>query len=566
MLRFFKFLSYFTFLAVISIFLFGPALNGMNDDSIIVWLTSGYDGTSATAITVYTSIFYGFILKFLYGVNQDLGWHGILQLALVVTGASILGQIGLKQVNLQQKKNFYFLMLVLSTFIVWFSPRPTFTVTSIFIGFLAFSIFLLSLNQPFNIKVFVIANFLLIFSYLLRPEASYLVISFGILNVVLYFYYANYFSRNQFLKLGLFILPILLLTLADSIAISTVKQQSKAWSNYLEFNEFNYKLDTNPAELVFYKKLESGEISNVDWTSVEAVLYQKNAFFDNKVFSNDILRIATESTSKSIGIAGAINSSFVPTLNRAWMFLSESIGFFVLIILLISLFFLAQIKPKIKLAFLITNFSFLALIFYYFSAVSRLPARIHVPLIFGLSILLLIVLLDVKYINKFLVNIISIATSVTLMGSLIFGQSGMLKISNTNKSYRADIEHTILKLNQLDNQGKFIGLLEAFSLEATLAYGRPQIKNDVDYLTSGWMAFSPPWYEKRNNLQLLKNNPYEAIAKQPGVYWISDPVTAEVLNMYMNDREIFRKNKCELLSLHSGLKVYTYQSEIACDN
>ena len=566
MARFFVFAIYFLFLAVTSVLLFGPALNGMNDDSIVVWLTSGIGGTTPTAITAYTSIFYGFILKFFYSIDQGVGWHGLIQLFLVISGGSVLASMSLEKGKLKQRNIFYFLILVLSIFVIWFSPRPTFTVTGIFIGFVAFSIYLSMLNKPLNKKIFFFSGFLLIFSYFLRPEASYLAIGFGLLNVFIYLLFFDSFSKKQLAKIFVFLTPIAFIVLLDSVATSIVKQQSKAWANYLEFNELNFKLDTNPSELVFYKKLENGEIPNVDWTSVEAVLYQKNAYFDNKVFSSEVLRIATDTASESIGIVGVINSSFFETLSRAEMYLKESVGFLVLILILITLYFLVEMKTRVKLTILTTNITLLFFVFYYFSAVSRLPARVHLPLIFGVSVLLLVVLLDHKYQKKYLANFLLLSSSAILIFSLVFGQNGVLQIGQTNVVNRSNIEQAILKLNQLDSDGKYVGLLEAFSLEAMLAYGSPKISEDIDYLTSGWMTFSPPWYEKRNSLDLLKNNPYEALAKQPGVYWVSDPVTAEVLNMYMNDREIFRKNKCAVADLHRGLKVYTYQSEKICED
>lgn len=566
MARFFVFAIYFSFLAATSVLLFGPALNGMNDDSIIVWLTSGISGTTPTAITAYTSVFYGFILKFLYSVDQEIGWHGLIQLFLVISGISVLASLAFSVSKRSNRNTFYFLLLVLSMFVIWFSPRPTFTVTGIFIGFISFCIYLIVLNKPLNKKVIIFSGFLLIFSFFLRPEASYLAIAFGVLNVFVYLVFLGSFSKQQLARIFLFLTPILLLVILDSLATSVIKQQSTAWANYLEFNALNFKLDTNPAELVFYKKLENREIPNVDWTSVEAVLYQKNAYFDNRVFSNEVLSIATNSASESIGIAGVLNSSFLETLSRAGMYLNESVGFLALILILIILYFLTEMKTRVKWAYLATNVILLFFVFYYFSAVSRLPARVHMPLIFGISVLLLIGLLDFKYHKKYLANSFFLASAIILIFSLIIGQNGMKQISKINKVNRFNIEQAILKLNQLDSDGKFIGLLEAFSLEAMLAYGNPQISNDIDYLTSGWMTFSPPWYEKRNSLDLLENNPYEALAKQQGVYWISDPVTAEVLNMFMNDREIFRKNKCSILDLHNGLKVYTYQSETICED
>ena len=112
MARFFVFAIYFLFLAVTSVLLFGPALNGMNDDSIVVWLTSGIGGTTPTAITAYTSIFYGFILKFFYSIDQGVGWHGLIQLFLVISGGSVLASMSLEKGKLKQRNIFYFLILL----------------------------------------------------------------------------------------------------------------------------------------------------------------------------------------------------------------------------------------------------------------------------------------------------------------------------------------------------------------------------------------------------------------------------------------------------------------------
>lgn len=559
-------LSYYLLFAILSAFFLGPSLNGMNDDSIIVWLTSGYDGTTPTAITNYTSLFYGYILKTLYGLNLKIGWHGLIQISLVIFGSTIFTYLLLEIQKKVTKSQVALLIAIQTIFIIWFTPRPTFTITAIYIAFISFSILLLIIENNLSKKFFIASTFLIAFSYLLRPDAAFLASGFSLLNLFIYFVIFRKPTKRIAFQITAPALLIISFWSIDQIAEKYIMQQSNAWAYFFEFDSLNYKLDTNPAELMFYKKIDDGELSELDWSSVESVLYQKNVFFDKRVFSNDLLGVAVASVSDQLGIMGALNYGIEKTAKRSWMFLEESRIILVFFLFTLTFVLTLRISWKQKALLVVPSLLLILLIFYYLSAVSRLPLRVHMPLLLGLSILLFTIFFQFEIINKKIALLITLSSLSLLSYSLLFSQTGIFKIHETNELNRAKILKSIEIMNRLDSSGRYIGTLEAFSLNAMLAYGNPATINDINYLTSGWMAFSPPWHEKKQSMNFLKNNPYEAIAKQPGVYWVSDPVSAEVVNMYMNNREILRRNKCEIAQLHDGIRIYTFQSEIKCEN
>jgi hypothetical protein len=145
----------------------------------------------------------------------------------------------------------------------------------------------------------------------------------------------------------------------------------------------------------------------------------------------------------------------------------------------------------------------------------------------------------------------------TLFNLNQYGLKGQIQKSNIKIQ-----EYTVLS-NTFKNLGEsavLIGQIKYLDENYTNAYFRNQDLNTI-HVSSGWHNFSPYWYANLKQLQ-LNSNPLISLAKKDNLYWISDSYISEVLDMYMNDTNIYRKNKCEItkIGINNG-SVYSFSKE-----
>ena len=88
-------------------------------------------------------------------------------------------------------------------------------------------------------------------------------------------------------------------------------------------------------------------------------------------------------------------------------------------------------------------------------------------------------------------------------------------------------------------------------------------KSGHSTLALDWSTFSPTWRGTVDKLGLDSNNVYNSLATQENVYWISNSYLAEILNMYMNDRQIYRGKLCSVAKLTGDdqAEIFTYQAK-----
>jgi hypothetical protein len=82
-------------------------------------------------------------------------------------------------------------------------------------------------------------------------------------------------------------------------------------------------------------------------------------------------------------------------------------------------------------------------------------------------------------------------------------------------------------------------------------------------LPLSWATYSPYWYDLAKDLDLNESNIYISLATKKNVYWVSDAYLAEILNYYMNDRNIYRGKLCSVkkLSGKDNAEIFTYQAK-----
>lgn len=544
---------------------FGPSLYGINDDAFISWLITGEEAQGNHRFSVYTGYFYGIYLQTISNIFPNQEWHGITQIVLIGINFILLSNLVGKKIDSFEIK--LFIRLYIYTFFAWYLLNPTYTMTATLLGIGGFIFFYLALNcrnKKNFFLLFILSILSQFFSYQIRPDSFFL----SVIVVIGLVAYHIIVGKKKFTKIIIVLQNIILMALfiaLDKLTLNNELEKSRAWQKYFDFNNYYSTIKTNPAELVMYQKISNDQIPEMNWNYSDALVFQANAFYDERVFSSESLSQGLQQIQTSLGISGVLNRGFFPGLARTLEYLQNSLAL-VIVFLLSSLFiFGTRKKFKTKITFTLACISPTLLVFFYLGAGSRLPSRVYLPVLVMLTLfMILFILIEYKYLN---VNILVLIQVVLTISSVIFifSEDGIIKISKKNRMLENSRIENINLLKSLDYNGIFIGDIEVFYEQAAYAYKKPPI-SEIRYLSSGWFTFSPNWYLKLFDLGLQKNDVYLSIAQQPGVYWVSDPFTAEVLNMYMNDREIFRKNKCAVADLHRGLKVYTYQSEKICED
>jgi hypothetical protein len=545
--------------------LLGPAHYRINDDIIISWLVSGTDSYGENTITVHTSIIYGYILRLLSVNYVDFEWHGILQIVSLIIILSVLNFFISRQKNIPISIK-YGLIGLIYVYIFWYTANPTFTMTSITLGITGLILLLAAFSNEEKYPKFLyfFASVLAqIFSFLIRPDGYFFAVLICSALVVFYLILSRS-TKNVFL-LGVNTITLLIVVFIDNQTLKQNLEDSRAWSKYYGFHKYFYQIKTNPAEIDLYELIARGEIEDLKWDNVDALILQTNSFYDQEIFSEEALAAGVSQIEDSFGFQGIIKRGANYTFKRTWSYLVESktllasLGF-----LLIANIFL-KIPAWKRLLTFTAGFTPLFLTFLYLGGSSRLPLRVHLPaLVFFFIFWAIFILLITPKLNL-ISKMALLVGSIFITANFIFFSNNIFEVKENNLRLSENLNKNKKIMQEIDSEGIFIGQIAAFSMNTALAYQKTT-HEDIAYLTSGWMTFSPPWYNKLYSLDLLDNDPYLALASQAGVYWVSDAYTAQVLNMYMNNHEIYRKNLCLLETISYGMSIYTFQSEEECSN
>lgn len=558
-------LAPFVFLFLVTNKFLGPAIYRINDDASISWFVSGKEADGLNKLTVHTGFFYGVYLNKISIIFSNNEWHGISQIVLIIFAFALLSFLIRKKIN--DKSILLSIRIFLFIYLIWYVMRPTFTMTAIILGIIAAILLIFALEEKTRIKQIFIFSLSVLFqisSFSVRPDGFFL--SVILVSGFLFFYILNNTNKTKnFLLLGLNVVILCLLVFFDSFMLEKEVSKSRAWAKYLEFNDSVYAIKTNPGELEFYKLVSNNEMKEVDWNYADAIVFQTNSFYDESIFSTEALQAGIAQIEYSLGFSGILDRGFKAGITRTQQYLEES-RFLIFITLLsfLSIFFL-KINLSKKIFLFLTLAVPLSLVFYYLGAASRLPFRVHAPTMVFLSLLIIIMFSILLTNDQKILKLCPIILLFLLSLNLLFGNESIRNNLLLNNTLASDLESTTKKLQEFNPSGVFIGQIEAFPESASFAYSKTPRQN-ISYLSSGWFTFSPIWYQQLYELNLVNDDPYLALAQQDGVYWVSNKFNAEILNIFMNDRQIYRKNLCKVLNLHSQIAVYTFQSDTQCVN
>lgn len=534
-------------------FTYSPIFFATNDDGIISNLANGsYSGQVSNEL-IYSSKVYGSILELLYQNFPTFQWHGIYIFLSVLLSSTFLIKVVIYSFRNSIAINIGIFLVIWNLYLV-FVISPSFTMASLISGYAAVIMFYV--NLLFRENQIIVPMFLMLNSFIIRPD-GFLAIIYFTLPGVLYLFYCIFKRDKVIIRNILIFLPTSITYLFELWHLKTLRNSSTEWDNYWQFLNAFHLVHTNPSMLKMHQAIASFQIPGLKWTNVEATLLQSVSYLDPFIFSGKQMEIAKNHVLDFIGFRGLLNAELIPTFIRVWDYMQFiSYLFFALVTLTVIYVFISR---NLKLsAMYVFGVLYTVFFYYYLGAVWRIPQRINIPIIF----MLIIGLLIINSYSKFESNRKNlIATFLSLIFIVIFqlGSTGFIGLTEKLANRQNDQKIISDELNRVDPNGIYIGHIRYGDENYSNAFMAFNKYRSLD-LSTGWHSFSPAWNEKVHQLGSIDGNPVPLLTNKKDVYWVSDAYTGEVMAMFLNDRKLNAKGICLVGNLPNGGKVFSFQT------
>ncbi|MCX6197297.1 MAG: hypothetical protein NTY55_11745, partial [Flavobacteriia bacterium] len=204
------------------------------------------------------------------------------------------------------------------------------------------------------------------------------------------------------LLLGSLLLAFSFIIILENWLSVYVGRNNLTLEEFLKFNSMRSFLSYTPAFLKMHQEIISGNIMQGIWTNVDFILLRDWAYGDNSVYNSQNLNKAISSLPSEFGIRGLINSDFGNVWDRLYLE-TQSFHSIVLVFVLMVIFSnILVLFTRYQIgATLILVLSY-SIVFYYLSALLRMPGRTIFPVILLLFLLIVIILNsdNIKYSKK----------------------------------------------------------------------------------------------------------------------------------------------------------------------
>jgi hypothetical protein len=269
-------------------FTYSPIFFATNDDGIISNLANGsYSGQVSNEL-IYSSKVYGSILELLYQNFPTFQWHGIYIFLSVLLSSTFLMKVVIYNFRNSIAINIGIFLVIWNLYLV-FVISPSFTMASLVSGYAALIIFYI--NLLFRENQIIVPMFLMLNSFIIRPD-GFLAIVYFALPGVLYLFYCLFQRDKAIIRNILIFLPTLLTYLFELWQLKTLRISSTEWDNYYQFLNAFHLVHTNPSMLKMHQAIASFQIPGLKWTNVEATLLHSVSHLDPFIFSGDQMEIA----------------------------------------------------------------------------------------------------------------------------------------------------------------------------------------------------------------------------------------------------------------------------------
>jgi hypothetical protein len=505
------------------------------------------------------------ISKLYSNFGNEVSWYGIfLYLVNFFIAISALRIAFMTRRRIDLYLSIIFIILVVPFNVL----TPTYTVTSV----LASGLGLLGIvvASKFSIGIFdwFIYSLLILISFLIRPEALVGTLVFLGPTLILYLL----INRKTISKIRLIITSVVIVgflgvfTYLQDMFLAKLSRIEPNLTEYLNFQAIRHEIFYTPALLKLNQGVISGDILNGIWSKIDFIILRNWAYADSNVFSYLNFLTGRNNVSKYIGFEGVLNSDFSQIFEVITNSLSQVIPVLFIILFVAILVFYRNYLNVSNYILLFAIVASYAIGFSYTAAVLRLPLRVIFPY---LALLMMTSILFEKIdkdfsLNKLFSKVVLFAIVIQL-GYLQFNSYlGTIGINSLNMKRFEFAQNRDQELTQALETATFIGPLAYFPINTQGSYfSNLNWKSGVNTVALDWSTFSPSWRAQVAKLNLDTNNLYNSLAKQENVYWVSNSYLAEILEMYMNDRQIYRGKLCSVAKLSGPdqAEIFTYQAK-----
>ena len=542
------------------------AVFAINDDSVIERILSGRYSLEANSIVSFMTLILGKCLSVLYSLfGTNFSWYGFFLLLInFLVGIAIirLGTIDKRSFNL------WIVILVLVLITPFNILTPTYTVTSILscgVGILG--LFNALVRETRNTEILSYL-FLISVGFLIRPEALLGVIAI-LIPVCMVFLFLNKDQINKtkaIVSLSGILFIIISLQIIQRIMFERYYRTNSLIADYLNFQSIRHEIFYTPALLKLHQAVISQDVLNGIWSNVDFILLRNWGYADFKVFSYENFLIGRDFVSNFIGLSGLLQSNPISTMQGINQSLFDIFPLLFIVISVITSFFILYkfgTTNRIMLTVIISSYFFS---FYLMVATLRLPFRITFPylVLFLISIVLFGKILRNQiyrvYAKVYLIAFVIIQVLALQLNS----ELGLIGVLNSNRAKLEIAERRDFELLQSIDSGTFVGPISYFPVATQGVYfSNLKWESGNRTLALDWSTYSPSWRLTARNLKLDSLNVYNSLATKDNVYWVSDAYLAEILNYYMNDRNIYRGKLCSVRKLagKDNAEIFTYQAK-----
>ena len=538
---------------------------GINDDFVIEQILNSQEVSFGNKIVSFMSLFLGFMLALLYDLGGDRRWYGLFislsNLIFILISVKILMTFA----NGISKKFFILVLLIVGPYLIL---NPTYTVTSILVSSVGILLFLnlVRVNNNGHLD-YLFAGLITSLGFFIRTDSlkgSFVFFGF----FVIVYLYLNYNPIINIKRALLFVAPIVVSVCLELLLMTFVVQKSSENREYLSWQKTRHQLFYTPAILKLHQNVAAGEVLKGTWGDVEFTLLRNWAYGEQKVYSSTNIKIGSEFVKNYVGIRGLINSEFDLVSENLISYLKNVYLIMILCSLAILIAIILAKRKKILGTLILALLVGYLASFYYAAAVLRLPIRVTLPylLVFILIIIFCLEFSEVKSRSKTvkLGKFVNILLIIFFFWFSMFKPLGFLGITNDNKSKLSWAKQRNVEIYNFSKDATYIGPLTHVPNAVDGPYLSKLNYTSLDQtLVLNWSTFSPTWKFKSEQLGVNSKNIYKSLAKGKGIYVISEPYIASVVEMYMNDHEITRGKMCPLadLSGYDNAKIFTYQAK-----
>jgi hypothetical protein len=522
-------------LAVVTLTVAFRAVFMVNDDAAMSSFASGmYTGQPARHL-VFMGAMPGFLFAALYRAAAGVPWYGATLVAAQTACIAALATLTWARRRSLGTFVCVLVSIVIAAYLPVFTLTPTFTVTAMLVTFTAVVAFAASLDSPTPSRWLVAAALCLVAGSTLRWDAA-----IGALVTLFPLLVALSWRLRTSWRRWLAALAVAGVLMGSVHGVDVSWSQRRGWAAFAGYNAVRGKLHgttllTNAMKSVDDPKM-TALLHELAWTTDDLTLFAFWFFDDPRVYSKAHLERLLDVTGRSSYSAPLRGSLHAVSDGRAGL---VGLG------LLSSVAAIAATdRRRRRASWIAVQLGWALAVDTYVASRLRLPDRVAVPSIFGVTIAVLLgfqlalhdptVVRDANgpsprrerptaWVRRAL-----IFTAIAVVLGPVFATRGPVVLSRKNRAQQRLLEDQLAVLDQVDRHGRFVAFGAALDLAAVDPFEARSGQRSARVLEMGWPTFSPLFVQREHRLG-INGDLLAALIRQNGLYLVAPPSAMPLL-------------------------------------